>query len=642
MDQIKEKDNLTSQFHLLNSFSDSIAILGPEGNMVFANNKWKEFAKVKNVDPEKYLDVIGFFKDHYKQNIQISDETNDIVQGIRDVIHGKKEHVEIEYSPQCPNQKQWFNLKIIPISSEFPTCAMLQYIDVTSQNIVKEQIVKSEKLYRLLANNTVDTIWTMNFDFEFTYVNPAIHDLTGFTPEEWTGSKLYEHCDEQNFAIMKNKVENTINNLPDNPVVHFEATLLKKNGDQVPIEINGKVVFDKEGRPSSLQGATKDISERKITEKKLIESEERFRTLSDFSPAGIYCTDQHGMYKYVNKAWCEIADMSSSEAHKSGWKNGLYPEDKERILTSWNKLIEGIDTFDEEYRFIDGNGDVKWVRGLAKEILSPDNSIGYIGVTIDITDKKNTEKALIKAKIEAEKANRTKSEFLATMSHELRTPLNAIMGFSEILLTKRPGELNQKQTGYLSNVLKGARHLLGIINDILDISKIESGENTVYFENLYISELFREIYDILFPLAKTKNISLEFIIEDSELTLIADRSKMKQIIYNLVNNAIKFSPINGIIQVEAVNHSDSVDFYVKDNGIGIPNDNLDIIFDPFKQVDSSLSRNFGGIGLGLPISKHMVKLHGGNIQVESEEGKGSTFKFTIPKKPLIKTKTIGQ
>lgn len=251
---------------------------------------------------------------------------------------------------------------------------------------------------------------------------------------------------------------------------------------------------------------------------------------------------------------------------------------------------------------------------------------------VDLTDIKNTEEELIQSRIIAETANRAKSDFLATMSHELRTPLNAIIGFSEIVSNGGVGEVNDAQVKYLTYVRDSGNHLLSLINNILDISKIEAGKLELHFEIVSINGLFSEIENLIQSLAIKKSIQIGFVCND-EIRIYADRIRLKQIMFNLLSNAIKFSPEKETIYVRAETISDKVRISVKDNGIGISEENKSKIFVPFTQVDSATNRKYNGTGLGLSLVKRFVEIHGGHIWFESELGKGSTFFFELPVDP---------
>lgn len=244
--------------------------------------------------------------------------------------------------------------------------------------------------------------------------------------------------------------------------------------------------------------------------------------------------------------------------------------------------------------------------------------------------------------IDLKKSNQYKSEFIANMSHELRTPLNSVIGFSELLITEPIGELNIPQTKYLNNIHSSGKHLLQLINSILDIAKIESGRIKLALEEFSISSAIDEVDNIIMPLTKKNKINLSNQVE-AGLIIVADKIKFKQVLYNLIGNAIKFTDINGNVTIKASllpknvklpvsirNRNDAIFVSIQDSGIGIESKYIDKIFREFEQVDSSLSRNYEGAGLGLPLTKKFIEMHGGVIWVESTVGKGSTFNFVIP------------
>ncbi len=248
--------------------------------------------------------------------------------------------------------------------------------------------------------------------------------------------------------------------------------------------------------------------------------------------------------------------------------------------------------------------------------------------------KQQSEQARIQAdhdRKRAEKADKAKSQFLANMSHELRTPLNAIIGFDEAMLAGMAGTFTPKQTELLGHIQKNGRRLLGVINDILDLSKIEAGALELYLSPVSPKLLINEIVQSLQSLAQEKNIHLGINISENTPEIIqADKKKLEQILTNLVGNAIKFTPTGEvIIAVQAISNA-QWKLSVRDSGIGISADSLSVIFDPFKQLDSSASRKYKGTGLGLAITKRLIEAMSGTITVESEPGKGSVFTVTLP------------
>ncbi len=255
---------------------------------------------------------------------------------------------------------------------------------------------------------------------------------------------------------------------------------------------------------------------------------------------------------------------------------------------------------------------------------------GVLQTGLDITAHKRSEEKLLQAKLEAEAASYTKSEFLANMSHELRTPLNSIIGFSDILLERVFGELNGKQLKYVSNISTSGKHLLGLINDILDLSKVEAGKMDMHYSEFSIGSVFEEVKATLSPLAQTKALEINFEVKPDFGNIQADRSRLIQILYNLISNAIKFTPEGGKVTICCKKSGNRAVFSVTDTGIGISPEDQKKLFQPFTQIDSSSSKQYCGTGLGLALVKKIVNLHQGDIWIESEPEKGSTFTFTIP------------
>ncbi len=307
------------------------------------------------------------------------------------------------------------------------------------------------------------------------------------------------------------------------------------------------------------------------------------------------------------------------------------------------KLVSGISGSLSEYLqleqiFITGNKK-------SGEFTSKDSRVWYvqaipvteedgtiIGVMVtcrEVTERKAAEKLLQEKQI-AEVANRTKSEFLANMSHELRTPLNSIIGFSDLLYEHAYGELTGRQLRAVGNISRSGKHLLGLINDILDLSKIEAGRLELDYKEFELASKLNMIRNLLSPIADRKNIQIEISIDREIKRIRADESRFSQIMYNLVDNAIKFSYENSLVKIGARKKGEMVEITVSDTGIGITAEDQNKLFKPFSQVDSFSSKKFQGTGLGLSLVKQIVHLHGGYIWFRSKQGEGSTFAFTIP------------
>ena len=238
---------------------------------------------------------------------------------------------------------------------------------------------------------------------------------------------------------------------------------------------------------------------------------------------------------------------------------------------------------------------------------------------------------LLEAKERAESVARLKSEFLANMSHELRTPLNGVIGFSEMLVDEKAGPLNPKQKEYLTDVLNSARHLLQLINDVLDLAKIEAGKSELIPENFPLANAIGEVCAVVKGISQKKRVILNWSVAPELGSVTLDQKKFKQICYNLLSNAVKFTDAGGSVDIRALGREDACfEVQVTDTGIGIKEEDMQRLFRDFEQLEAGAGRRYGGTGLGLALTKKLVEAHGGTITVESEPGRGSTFSVILP------------
>ncbi|NJD78939.1 MAG: ATPase, partial [Candidatus Methanoperedens sp.] len=258
------------------------------------------------------------------------------------------------------------------------------------------------------------------------------------------------------------------------------------------------------------------------------------------------------------------------------------------------------------------------------------NVVQVIEYSLDITERKEAEKIRLE-NLRLDLASRTKSEFLANMSHELRTPLNAIIGFCELIKQKVHGGLTEKQERYVDNVLTSGKFLLSLINDILDLSKVEAGKIELAIEKISLPSVINETMNLIKEKASKHNIDLKKEFDPMLDTIEADQQRLKQILFNLLSNAVKFSKEEGgTVTITTKKERDMAKISISDTGIGIREDDITKLFTEFEQLDSGISKKYGGTGLGLAITKKLVELHGGKIMVESKAGEGTTFTFSLP------------
>jgi PAS domain S-box-containing protein len=354
-----------------------------------------------------------------------------------------------------------------------------------------------------------------------------------------------------------------------------------------------------------------------------------------------------GYFKRLNPAFTRTLGWSVEELTSRPFLDFVHPDDREATLREVERQMlrrESVLRFENRYLHKDGSWRVlSW-----RSAPQPDGLM--FATARDVTDAQMVQAALQSAKEAADVANRAKSDFLAKMSHELRTPLNSIIGFSEILESDGVGPLNDKQKRYVANVLLSGRNLLQLINDILDLSKVEAGRMELMLEPFEVGDALAGAREMVAPLAAKKRLAMELTLLRETLPVQADQAKVKQVMFNLLSNAIKFTPEGGRIAVTARllpaagngNGDRQVEIAVSDTGIGIAPEHLERIFMEFEQVGAESRQNHQGTGLGLALTRKLIELHGGRVWVESEPGKGSTFRFTLPSAPGFVSHTAEQ
>ncbi len=365
----------------------------------------------------------------------------------------------------------------------------------------------------------------------------------------------------------------------------------------------------------------------------LILNEDRLQFAMDVNGEGIYDWDIKTNKIYFSPQYTEMIGYTVEEFGNSFdvAVNNIHKEDLDLVLKSIDDFVKNvISEFSMEFRFRHKDGHYIWVNskaGLVKNLKG--DPIRMIGTHRDITNQKNIEGNLIETIEEVEQQSDAKSSFLAHMSHEIRTPLTAITGIAEIL-QKQSDSFSEKQQKLIRTLSTSSQSLKDLINDILDFSKIEKGDIEIDNNYFSLTTLVAEIISMMSVQANEKNITFTVVDDDIQnLEYLGDKTRLRQILVNLVGNAIKFTEA-GQVTVLIEKHNEKLDFIIQDTGIGIPKDSLNFIFEEFQQANQSISKQYGGTGLGLPISKKLAELMGGDITVSSKENIGSTFTLTLP------------
>jgi len=365
---------------------------------------------------------------------------------------------------------------------------------------------------------------------------------------------------------------------------------------------------------------------------RLSESEERFRAMAQCAPLGIFVAAPSGRCEYANAAFRAVAGGDEAP----DWTSVIHPAERDKAASAWNQAVTEHRPFHARFPGIASGEGTTWVSVRVAPITRGGEVRAHVGTVEDVTDRVLAEQSLRDAKAAAEAASEAKSQFLANMSHEIRTPMTAILGFTDLL--NDPSVSEAERAGYVNTIRRNAEHLLTLINDLLDVSKIEAGKMTVERMPCSPADVIADVASMLRGQAGNKGIALDVAyLGPIPRTILSDPTRLRQIILNLAGNAVKFTSKGRVrIETSLERHGDrgALVIHVRDTGIGMTPEQMARLFQPFQQADSSMARRFGGTGLGLTISKRLAVMLGGDVSVDSRSGEGSVFTVTIDTGPL--------
>lgn len=498
--------------------------------------------------------------------------------------------------------------------------------DITERKRAEEALRQSEQRYHLLFDSNPHPVWVYDLQtLAILDVNQSAVRNYGYSCEEFLSLTIKDIRPPEDVPAL---IESAMKASPETEIAGVWKHR-KKDGTLIDVEITSHPLAYR-GRNARLVVAT-DITTRKSAEEALRQSEERFRLLvSEVTDYAILMLDPQGRVASWNAGAERIKGYKSQEIIGQHFSR-FYPEEDAALgKPAYALEIAGSQgRFEEEGWRVRKDGSRFWANVVITALRDDTGQLrGYAKITRDITERKRTEDLILHAKEEAERASKFKDQFLSTMSHELRTPLNAVLGFSDLLADERYGPLNDRQQRYVSHIHTGGKHLLKLISDILDLSKIEAGRMELTREDVKVAPAFTEVISALYPLAEKKSQALLQEVEPN-LCVHADAMRFKQVLTNLVGNGIKFTPEGGRIKLGARQVHDQVRIEVRDNGPGIPPEQQQRIFEAFVRLAQSGNAT-EGTGLGLAITASLVELHGSKLGIESQPGEGACFYFSLP------------
>lgn len=473
-----------------------------------------------------------------------------------------------------------------------------------------------------------DIVVIEDLNFKIIAVNKSVESILGYKTSELIGEpvkRFYADPADFKYTERENFFEDS-----DNHSITFETQYRKRDGGILEAETILKKIPNSNGDVIGYLGVVRDISKRKQASREI----QKFYSL----PLNLMCTaTPEAYFKDINVEFEKVLGYTQKELLKMPFTELTHPDDLERTMDKVGKLVSGEqDTVvDFENRVSRKDGTYCWLAWTAT--FDEKSGLLYI-IGKEINDRKKLEQELIDAKEKAEEANKAKSHFVANMSHEIRTPMNSILGFADMMKELADSDLEKE---YIENIRKSGKSLLKLINDILDLSKIESGKKDVNINPVNVDRVLEEVKSIFALQAGDKGLELRSTIsKDLPAALLLDEMKLRQILINLMGNAIKFTE-EGFIEIgitsEEISKTEShvnLEIHIKDTGIGISKERQDRIFREFEQEDYSTSDKYGGTGLGLSISNRLAQLMNGSVKVESIQGSGSTFTLYLPDVPI--------
>ena len=526
-------------------------------------------------------------------------------------------------------------------------------VDILRKSFLPEDNYYKDRFYRI-TENVNDVVYRLILpEFRYDYVSPQSKELIGYEPEEFYGSPLLMrriiHPDfiKEFFAHWRSLLKG---DAPD----YYEIKIIKKDGEVRWVQQKNLIIKNESGKAVAIEGIVTDITERKVTEEALINSEAQKNAILNNLPHLAWLKDCEGKYLSVNESFAnsvektveEIIGKTDYDLYSDNIAQKYREEDLKIVLT-------------RKQLFFEEKSKDKWFETFKAPIFDNDERvIGITGISLEISKRKKTEDEIksyseklaiqnIKLKLindelkgakeKAEESDKLKSAFLANMSHEIRTPMNAILGFSTLMRNRVLTD--EKRKDYIDLINSNCRQLLRIITDIIDISKIEAGQISIFNKNFNLNKALQDLHLSFFNQIEAMQKPIELVIKtglsNEYSSLFTDKVRLEQILSNLLSNAIKFTDRGKIEFGYYVDRRSDIVFYVKDTGIGMTQEELKVIFDRFRQVSSSYNKIYGGTGLGLTISKGLAERLGGKIWVESEVEAGSVFYFNIPYKPGV-------
>ena len=521
----------------------------------------------------------------------------------------------------------WFENRMLGVFDEHGLLAGFigVFRDIDRQVVAEEQLRESEQQYRMLAEHASDVVVQLDNAGVVRWLSLSAQEILGTAPADLIGRSVLEIVHPDDLPVVRSAQAAALRG----EVSRLQARYRHGDGTYVWMSVVGSSLFDDEGRVVGRVASARNIDTERAALDALATSEEQFRLLVENAQDMVVRT-LDGEPVFVSPGVERMLGWTPEELMAEPVASLFHPDDLDKVPDIARRVKDGPVT-DVRLRVRHKDGSYRWVEVTTRSVRGDDNHANNVTVVRDVTDRIAAEQALAAATAQAQAASMAKTAFLSRMSHELRTPLNAVLGFAQLLGME---SLTDDQQSSVEQILNGGRHLLELINEVLDIARIESGRMTLSPETVSAADVIAECLDLVRPLALQHDVIVErFDVEASTDQLFVDRQRTIQILINLASNAIKYNRVGGRVRVKCertTDRPDAVAIAVCDDGIGIAAVDLPKLFAPFERLGAA-STGVEGTGIGLALSRGLAEMMGGTVTVESELGVGSTFRLVLPR-----------
>ena len=636
--KLTEEELHRSQQHLrrvLDSLFTFVAVLNSDGILIEVNRPALEAA---NLQPEDVLNKPFAQTYWWSYSTQSQARLNEAIE-LAKTGEAVRYDVEVRLNPET------YLAVDFAIAPLFDAHGAVEYIipsgiNITDRKRIETALSSSEQQLRKVLDSLPVYVGLLTPEGRVITINQTALDGVNLKLEDVFNQPFAETPWWTFSTEVQAKINDTIERAAAGEAVRFDT--LGRGGGQgskLLVEFNMIPIFDDEGQVEYIVPSGIDITDRQRSKKALEQSQQELQLITEVIPQQIWTTSPQGEIDYINRRWQDYTGVTLEQIKEYGWSSIIHPQDLQEVNDTWNESIQSGNNYNLEARLRSSDGSYRWFLMRARPLRNEAGEIiKWYGTNTSINQLKKLEVKLQQQTEDLTKANQLKDEFLAIVSHELRTPLNPILGWSQLLFA---GKLDSETAVQgISVILRNAKLQAQLIDDLLDVSRMLRGKLNLKQDSLNLEFVIRSALATVQLAAEAKSIEIETVFEPNIGQILGDAGRLQQIVWNLVSNAIKFTPEGGQIAVQLDRVEGYARIQVKDRGIGIKAEFIPYVFERFRQAESSSTRKFGGLGLGLAIVRHLTELHGGKVAVNSAgEGKGATFSVILP---LIESPTIKQ